>query len=97
MGGLMAIETWGAASAARPRRRPEPVVKELTPFQQDLLTLRLDPARPQLESTRELSRLIGKHWPGHCGDDHRPKGWGWEQVQAYRRVFRRIQRQQQQP
>ena len=93
----MAIETWGAATTARPLRHPEPVVDQLTPFQEDLLILRLDPHRPNLNSTRELVYLIGKKWPGHGDGDHRPKGWGWEQAQAYRRVFRRIQRQQQQP
>lgn len=92
----MAIETWGAASTARPRRRPEPVADQLTPYQQDLLTLRLDPARPKLNGTQELVYLIGKKWPGHGGDDHRPKGWGWEQAQAYGRVFRHLQQQKQQ-
>ena len=43
MGGLMAIETWRAPEPARPRRQSTPV--ELTPYQKDLVTLRLDPHR----------------------------------------------------
>ena len=68
---------------------------QLTPFQQDLVTLRLDPTRPKLKGARELNYLIGKKkWPGHGGDDHRPQGWGWKQVQAYGQVFRHLQQKQ---
>lgn len=54
-------------------------------LQQDLITLRLDPRRPNIDGPRELFKLIGRKWPGR-GDDPRPFGWGWEQVHAYSRV-----------
>ena len=82
----MAIETWMPSQ--------EPLLDQLTPFQRDLVTLRLDPLRPNINGIRELVYLVGKKWPGRGGDS-RPLGWGWEQAQAYSRVHKYLCSQQQ--
>jgi len=95
----MAIETWGAATTAGRQRRARPLPSTtrhynpaltgregLTSMQLDLQALGLDPHRPP-ESTAQLRKLVEKRWPPTHHSDARPAGWGWEQQQAYSRLF----------
>lgn len=62
-------------------------------LQQDLVTLRLDPQRPNLNGVRELVYLVGKKWPSR-GSAPGPFGWGWEQAHAYSRIHEHLRSQQ---
>ena len=50
----------------------------------DLATLRLEPRLPA--NADALAQAITKAWPTTSASDPRLSGWGWEQVQAYRRL-----------
>ena len=104
----MAIETWGAANNATRHRRAKPTISTtkhqqdrvreagLTPLQQDMVSLRLDPLRP-MRDTSQLISVVRRKWPpGPEPDDLRPRGWGWAQAQAYARLSAYLAEQQHQ-
>jgi hypothetical protein len=55
-------------------------------LQNDLEALRL--TRPPI-SKKQLAAAVVKHWPPAPGSTL--KGWGWDQVAAYQRLFAGVQ------
>ena len=70
---------------AAPAAPPPPSGSGLSDQQlADLATLRLESRLPA--NADALAQAITKAWPTTSASDPRLSGWGWEQVQAYRRL-----------
>lgn len=73
------------AEPASPPPAAEPGHQGLSDQQlADLATLRLEPRLPATADA--LAGAITRAWPATSSNDPGLRGWGWEQVQAYRRL-----------
>ena len=83
-----------ARAGQSPERRSAPAAPDAPPpssgaglsDQQlaDLATLRLESRLPATADA--LAQAITKAWPATSNNDPRLRGWGWQQVEAYRRL-----------